>query len=294
MATESKNTDLPELSIVQQWFHSVVTHPEGIEQGVNSSKALDLIPMSRNDLEHMVTRSEKVSAHDRMNIYANAYYARLIECLGESYPVMKRTLGEEAFNGFCFAYLQEYPSTSYTLGHLGDNFERFLTDTRPDADDPQLGWPDLLIDLARLEWTILQVFDGPGIEKTTTLQLTDLQAIKPDQWLSVKLQLVPCLELLALHYPLNEYYTDARQQSDDTKIDIPEAKQTFLAITRRDYIVRRHEISSVQYILLSALKSGHTLGDALERAAARSSLNDEALANELQHWFREWVEFSFF
>ena len=284
----------PDLSIVQQWFQSVVTHPDGIESGMNSEKALDLVPMSRGDLEHMVTRSGKVSAHDRPAIYANAYYARLIECLGESYPVMKRSLGEEAFNGFCFDYLQEYPSTSYTLGHLGEYFAQYLNETRPDADEPGMGWPDFLIDLAHLEWGILQIFDGPGIEDKQTLQVETLNAIQPDQWLSVRLNTVPCLKLLALNFPLNEYYTLSRKTPEGEEVPLPTPQDSYMAITRRDYIVRRHELTQVQYTLLTALQSGHPLGEALEAAAVHSDLNDEALAKELQLWFHQWVSHQFF
>ena len=219
--TSQPSEEWPTLSIAQQWFQAVVTHPDGIASGMSSAEAVDLVPMSRDDLEHMITRSEKVSAQDRLSIYANAYYARLVECLGESYPVMKRTLGEQAFNGFCFDYLQAYPSHSYTLGHLGGQFAQYLNETRPDADAPSMGWPDLLIDLARLEWSILQIFDGPGIEKKATLQLEELQGIHPAQWMSVHINTVPCLELLHLHFPLNDFYTLARQRPADEELTFP-------------------------------------------------------------------------
>lgn len=284
----------PDLSIVQQWFQSVVTHPEGIASGMGSQQALDLVPMSRDDLEHMVTRSEKVSAQDRLAIYANAYYARLIECLGESYPVMKRTLGEEAFNGFCFDYLQHYPSTSYTLGRMGEHFAQYLNETRPDAKEPSIGWPDLLIDLAHLEWSILQIFDGPGIEGVPTLQAEDLKNIQPEQWTSVRLNTVPCLDLLALHFPLNEFYTLSRQKPGEEQVPMPSPLNSYMAITRRDYIVRRHELTQVQYTMLVALQEGKSLGEALEAAATHSDLDDESLSNELQQWFHQWINHQFF
>lgn len=207
----------PDLSVVQRWFQSVVTHPDGVEAGVESPEASELVPLTRGELEVMITRSKRVSARDRIAIYANAYYARLLECIGESYPVLKQTLGEEAFNGLAFGYLQHYPSRSYTLGHLGDRFADYLNETRPDKTDDggadgerAPAWPDFLIDLAKLEWTIALVYDGPGIEETPTLSAEQIGSITADTWPQIGLRTVPCLHLLKLNFPLNIYYTEVR------------------------------------------------------------------------------------
>ena len=169
---------MPDLgfSDLQRWFQAVVTHPDGVGSGAESEEALAIAPLSRNELESIVTKSGKLSAHERLSIYAQAYHARLIECLGESFPILKQTLGEDVFNGFAFGYLQEYPSHSYTLARLADQFAQYLNETRPDREDSARegdtdapGWPDFLIDLVNLEWTISDVFDGPGIEGVTTL-----------------------------------------------------------------------------------------------------------------------------
>ena len=300
-ATPDSPETLLELSVVQQWFQAVVTHPSGLDAGLASKDALEFAPMTRDNLERMVTRSEKVSARDRLSIYANAYYARLIECLGDSYPVLKRILGDETFNGFAFDYLQRYPSRSYTLSHLGEYFSQYLDETRPDASDADspdgdhaLGWPDFLIDLAKLEWTIAQVFDGPGIEGKETLKAGQLQDINAHQWPMVRLHTVPCLHLLSTRFPLNEFYRATRRASEGDNISFPPPMDSYMAVTRRDYVVRHHELSHAQYVLLSALSEGGTLGGAIDQAAAYSDLADEELAKELQQWFHRWASHQFF
>lgn len=290
----------PDLSVVQRWFQAVVTDPAGIEAGIQSGEALDLAPMSRGDLEYMVTRSDKVSARDRLAIYGNAYFARLIECLGDSYPVLKRVLGEEAFNGLAFSYLQRYPSQSYTLGHLGVNLARYLDEMRSDADGtaPQgekgnLGWADFLIDLVALEWTIGQVFDGPGIEGKSILKSEQLQDIEPDQWPLARLNTVPCLQLLSMRYPINEFYTFVKQ-TPEAELLPPSPADSYIAITRRDYVVRRHELSFGEYTLLKALAQGSVLGDAIEETAVCCDLDDQDLEEKLPQWFHNWTSQQFF
>ncbi len=106
-------------------FQAVVTNPDGVEAGADSAAAQDLIHLPPGQLEKVVTRSRALSAAERLAIYANAYHTRLLECLGEVYPMLKRALGEEAFEGFAFGYLQDYPSRSYTLNALGRHFAQY-------------------------------------------------------------------------------------------------------------------------------------------------------------------------
>jgi hypothetical protein len=205
-------------------------------------------------------------------------------------------LGEEVFIGFAFGYLQRHPSRSYTLNRLGAEFARHLAETRPDTDgagrsgqEPASDWPDFLIDLATLEWTISEVFDGPGIERKSTLQAADLLRIPAGQWPRIHLQTVPCLRLLHLKFPLNDLYQAVRQAPEDTTLPIPPPGETFVTVARRNFIVRRHSLSPPQYQLLIALQQGRSLGEAVERAANSCSLEDAELGRQLEHWFRNWT-----
>ena len=286
-----------ELDVVQRWFQAVVSHPSGVGEGVDSSKAQGLICLKRDELEKIVRSTRRFSASERLSVYANAYYARLLECLGESFPVLKHALGEDTFNEFAFGYLQTYPSRSYTLNRLGEGFARYLDETRPRSSGTEpLGpdWPDFLIDLARLEWVIGQVFDGPGLEQEDPLDYESLQAIAPDQWPQARLKLAVCLKLLQFSYPINDYYTEARRASEGEEIPLPEARRQFVAISRREYVVRRYELSEPQYRLLESLQAGQTIGQAIECAAEILDADDQELAVSLRSWFHNWAAEGFF
>ncbi len=289
--------DAPPLDVVQRWFSAVISHPDGVEAGVEAGEAQAFIPLSRHELERVLTRSEKVSARERLSIYANAYYARLIECLSDSFPVLKRTVGEAVFNGFAFGYLQRYPSRTYTLCRLGDNFARYLDETRPDrapglaADSkPPLGWPDFLIDLATLEWTIEQVFDGPGVEGKRTLQAEDVLELAPDRWAKARLRTSPALRLLEFRFPVNAFYTLARKADKTAEIPPPGPAESLVAVSRRDYVVRRQELSRPQFALLKAVRQETPLAEAIACAAETCHWSDATLAAHLRGWFRLWAE----
>ncbi len=302
------------LGVVQRWFETVITHPEGAEAGLGSADARHLIDLGPGALETVITRSRALTAAERLAIYANAYHTRLLECLGEVFPMLKRMLGEEAFNDLAFDYLQVYPSKSYTLNELGRHFPQYLRETRPaddtdDADDVgraeesdagepgamlMPGWGDLLIELARLEWAIYQVFDGPGVEDQPLLQVGDLAIIPPEDWPRVQLRPVPCLQLLATRFPVNEYFTALRHAEEEQVVPIPEPIDSYVALTRRDYIVRRYELSALEHGLLSALMRGESIGDAVAAAAWDPDGDAEEIAGRLRLWFRNWTAEGFF
>ena len=298
MTETTPQPDLDRLDVVQRWFQAVITHPGGVDEGIESNGAQQLVRLQRHELESVVRRSKNLSAHERLSIYANAYYARLLECLGEDFPVLKRTLGDELFNEFAFGYLQAFPSQSYTLNRLSDHFAEYLQASRPDLGDdaaaPAADWPDFLIDLVRLERTIAEVFDGPGVEKMEPISADALRAIPTDAWPSVRLQTAVCLKLLHFRYPVNSYYTTARATADQEPLPVPEPAGQWVAINRLDYVVRRHELSRPQYALLESLVEGQTVGQAIAQAADSTPDTDDQLAAALQGWFRTWCADRFF
>src|SRR5262245_8637694 len=140
------------LDIVQRWMQSVIMHPGDVAAGVEAESAQQHLPISTDELETVINRSRQQTSEERLAVYANAYYLRLIECLASVFPIFCQTVGEEAFGQFAINYLQHYPSRSYTLGDLSDDFPKFLAETKPPPRDgePSLGWEDFLVDLARL------------------------------------------------------------------------------------------------------------------------------------------------
>jgi len=301
-----------ELSTLQRWFQSVVTHADGVEAGAASEEAQRLVKLSPNELEKVITRSRALTAAERLAIYANAYHSRLIECLGEVFPMLKRTLGEDGFDALAFGYLQEYPSKSYTLNELGRHFAGYLEQTRPvdEQNDTDLeedvtsgaepavngNWADFLIDLARLEWAIYEVFDGPGVEGQALLDADQLLAIAKERWPQAKLTPVVCLTLLSTRFPVNDYFTAQRKIAAEEALPIPAAADSFVALTRRDFVVRRYSLSQMQFELLNALKAGLCVSQAVESilALAPANIGMNELAADLQLWFRNWTIEGFF
>jgi hypothetical protein len=68
----------------------------------------------------------------------------------------------------------------------------------------------------------------------------------------------------------------------------PEPSTTFLAVTRRSYVVRHYELSRPAYELLGNLVAGRPVGEALAQAAAASPDQDR-FARQVRGWFQDWA-----
>lgn len=284
-----------DLESLQRWMQAVITHPLGIEAGIDSDEARELIDVETDGVEQVITRSQARTSIERLEVYGNAYFSRLLECLRDQFPALVSALSAEVFDQFALDYLQACPPHSYTLNQLSDRFTTFLAETRPAREENEAGiaepdWADFVIDLARMEEAIDDVFDGPGLERETPLMVETLGSIPPEDWPNCRLIPSPALRLLAFQFPINDYFT-AYRAGEEPEIPAPEA--TFLVLHRRDYIVQRYPVTAPQYALLIALLAGENVNSSI--AAAAELVEDwEQFASDLRSWFFDWCAAGFF
>lgn len=278
-----------DLGTVQRWMQAVLMHPGGVAAGVASDDAQREIPLTADELERVVTRSKALPAAERLEVYSNAYYARLLECLREEFPALVHALGADLFDEFAVGYLQRYPSRSYTLARLAEHFPRYLAETRPEEGDSS--WTDFLIDLATLELAINEVFDGPGTEPDAPLTPDQLAGLPVESWADARLEPAPCLRLLTLRFPLHRYYKAVRRGEAPAP---PDGATTHLALSRRDYVVQQHELTAEEFAVLGGLVSGLTVGEAIVRPYEDAESFPDDLGERLRVWFERWSAEGFF
>lgn len=283
----------PNLPDLQRWMLSVVTHPEGVEAGIEAPATRGFVDVAADDVERVVLPSQKLDALSRLKVYGSSYFARLLECLRSEFTALVSILGEETFDAFGFEYLRTYPPHSYTLGQLGANFPKFLRENQPAEDlaSETPTWSHLLVDLARLERLYSEVFDGPGTEGGEHLRPEDLQSIPPEVWPECRLRPVPCLRLEAFDFPVHEYRSAVSNEDDPVP---PGPEPTFLVVTRRDYVVRRTAVPEDEFTTLRALVNGATVGEAIAAFAESSPLPDEEIAARIRDWFANWSAAPYF
>ena len=287
----------PSLDTLQRWFQATVTHPGGVTAGAQSEAAVTAI--AANAVDEIACGSTRQTAEERLAVYAHAYWARLLECLREEYPILRATVGEEAFDGLAVGYLIAHPSTSYTLGRLSERLPEYLKSTIA-SDAPADAFAQLVTDLARLECAVNEVFDAPGGETLGFLTVEQLDRVAAEQRGVLHLALLPTVRLLPFQTNANDFFTGIRTSAEAAPM--PELRPTFVALMRRDYIVRRISLTEVQYRLLKAIASGLALTDALRTVCeGQLSVNSRAASNvepvdsdTLRTWFTDWARVGIF
>lgn len=144
-----------------------------------------------NDLAAWVKPGSKADTADLLNIYHNAYAARLIEVLGNDYPALKAMIGEKAFGAMARAYIAAIPSRHPSARWVGSSLAVFLAETAPYATNPALG------EMAAFEWAQAGAFDAADIDAMTFEQMA---AIPVETWPGLRFHLAPTLRRLSLSH----------------------------------------------------------------------------------------------
>jgi len=136
--------------------------PEPEFAGLQDWMQAAILAASGQDARDHVRGDNRLTAEDRIHIYARSYRQRLIECLESEYPLLAALAGPTAFQLFAQGYIAAYPSRSYTLYDFGAHFADWLDAARPPGSPQAVeAIPGAL---ARIERTRAEVHRARGVE----------------------------------------------------------------------------------------------------------------------------------
>jgi hypothetical protein len=256
------------LAEVQARFYALVTARDGVAATVAAGG-----PDARGALETMVAGDARLPAIERLEIYADMYFARIRDVLAEEYPQTLVALGAAVFQELAADYLAACGPNHPSLREVGARLPAFLgahatADERP--------W---LAELARLERARLELFDGPDAEALT---LEALRARPPAQLAALRLCLVPSHALVPTRFDVAALWRgDAPSDRD------PAPNPTTLIVWRRENDVFHRAADAEEARWLGRLAADEVSFDVLcgELAVGRT---DEAAAARafalVGHW----------
>lgn len=230
----------------------------------------------------IASRKER-TGRERLAIYNEQYWYRLLTVLQQDFPLLARTLGLWEFNQLASAFLDRHPSRSPFLHDLADGFVEFL------GAEATLIHPRL-VQIAALETACLRAFHAPGLPPLNPDRLT------PDQREALHdtpLILQPWLTLLEEDWNLMA----CRISGEDREKVAPPFldRKGYWAIYRKGLEVAWHELEPAQFDLLHRLRSGYSLGSACEAMAENREAADlESLMAGIPAWFETWTRLQWF
>jgi hypothetical protein len=271
-----------------------LTPAEGMQRTFPDGRSME------EEAAAFIKPNDRLSSFERLEIYNRQYWFRIISAFTEDFPGLAAVVGSAAFDRLTRAYLEDHPSQSFTLRNLGSQLEPWLRE-HPEHGGKRL---ELALDVVRLEWAYIEAFDNADERALTTADLGQLDG-------DSQLFLQPHLRLVRLLHPVDDFVIDVhrRQMSQSVASNaVTEAKHShrrrvpvslkpqeiYLSVHRHENSVYYKRLDPEEYELLRALDEGATLGEALDRAFASSSLPEEERPGRVQSWFAGWAELGWF
>jgi hypothetical protein len=252
-----------QLKDLQTLLYSAITAAPGAARGSGTTILAGVI---RGD--------ERLSALERLNIYAEAYFYRLLDCLKEDFPATAAVTGG-AFEGLVRAYLEKHPPTEPSIFYAGQHLAAFL------GNDPVAErWP-FLAELARLERTLIEVFHGANAPALST---SEAGMIAPTEWPSLRLRLHPALRILNCHRRVNDVL---RAVESGTEWREPAHVPVTLLVWRQGSQVYYRELAPPERAALEGLSKEAEFAAVCEAFAAR--FEGEGPAAAIKEMLTRWV-----
>jgi hypothetical protein len=244
--------------------------------------------------EQIIKPNDRLSAFERLEIYNQQYWWRLLGNFGDDYRTLRAVIGTRKFDKLAVTYLEECGSSTWSLRDLGQYLIAFI-DRHPELTAPHTA---LAREMASLEWAKTLAFDNEERESIDSQRV----ATRPAERLKLGLQ--PYLVLLELRYPVDHLVRKMRASAGETASNAmssatrrrsvrllrakPLRQPIHLAVYRVNFSVYYKRIEPEAYRILSALRDGATLADACERAFADSP-DVEGAARKIGEWFQMWT-----
>ncbi len=215
------------------------------------------------------TGNDRVAPVEQLEIYREQFWLRHTASLVEDFPGLGGVLGQADWERLVEEYLEAVAPTSFSLRDLGERLPAFVEAAA------WLPHRELCHDMARLEWSYIEIFDAPD---APPLDADRLAAIPDDAWEAARMRMNPALRLLRVDYPVADLRRALR--ADNGPVPLPERRPQNLVLYRVDGNLFDQALDDAPFALLEALDEGLSLGQAAERVVDASA--------PVSEWFADW------
>lgn len=230
-------------------------------------------------IQQYIAATANNSTIERLDVYRDGYYLRLVDILAIDYPVLKVIAGEELFDKLGREYVDIYPSNHFSVRVFGRHFNKFLTNQR--TLEP------MLAEMAKFEWMLVETqdaSDGPH------LTLEAMAQIPPEAWASMQFKLHPSFQLLPFYSNAPDLWKaiDQQQERPATKY---QDEPVYWMFWRSEITPYFAPLSAPELGMINAIQAGKNFGENCELLC--EWFEDEEVvqfaAGTLRAWIRDGI-----
>lgn len=269
-----------ELKSTQQWFASIITRPIDENSQMNPISPSG-VPMTEEAKKYIVP-SPTLKPAQRIQIYNQQYWWRLITTMQETFPTLLRLFGYHDFNQtIAVPYLAKYPPNHWSLNQLGNRLTTWIEESYLENDK-------LVYDIAKIDWAFNDSFLAAS-KNTLDMNISE-------ETLQIPLSLQPHLTFFEMPYDLFTFRKEFLKQEPDYWVDneFPELKHlpeiAYFAFYRdANNNMNYQKLEKSEYQILKQFEKPTSIEAVCEWLEEQDeSFCDEA-SQHLQQWFQKWA-----
>lgn len=229
------------------------------------------------EIEHWVTQGPHLSAAQRIGLYNQQFWFRLLNLLQELYPALTRLFGPTDFNQkIAEPYLQKYFPDHWAISVAARKLPRWIEEEYHEEDKV------LVHQIALID----EACDRLYYEKRR-------EAAELANALESTLYLQPTIELFALDGDLFPFRKALLEKEPNVWLDEPFPKidwsqKRWCSLSVVNNVLMHEEISEEEYLLLKVFQRGSTIDDAC------SLLEGRDVEAHIAQWFQNWAQKQWF
>ncbi len=282
---KDKTTVPQSLIDLQKWFGSIICNP------LQDDRTISPLTPNGNSIKEeaalYLNPSPTLKPHERIQIYNQQYWWRLIGILQSAFPCLLRILGYRIFNkAIAEPYLLDHPPTHWNIDLISANLAEWLISHYKKEN------AELIQQLAALDWAFCISFfikENPAIEEK------DLSLDAIEKFLTQTLYLQPYIHLFEFNSDLFSFREKLLQKEvpDCKKIILSGSeanqKHRFILYRNPDNLIYYKDLNEIEYYILSQLKSGSSIGDACDHLLQFDENAFQIIKDNISTWFQNWT-----
>jgi hypothetical protein len=219
----------------------------------------------------------------RLEIYRNAYRARLVEALRETYPRTCRWVGDEPFARAAAHHLISRPPSSWTLDDAGVGFPETVRSLfARDSEVAELAW---------LEWAMHRCYvsaDAPALDAPAFALRT--AGFGDADWAAMHLAFLPGTQTAVLAHRIDRLWQELKETTDSVPATpmVRDGEGPLGCIVWRDGLAPVFAtVPAVEAALLQRMLAGACYGELC--ATLTDELGEEAAVSEAGAMLGRWL-----
>lgn len=274
------------LKRTQQWFGSIIGRP------IDEDSRMNPISPSGQPMEieacDYIRHSPTLRPAQRIQIYNQQYWWRLLNSMHETFPLVTRLFGYHDFNKtIAIPYLVKYPPHHWSLNEMGRHLYLWVEEHYHENDI------DLILDAVKVDWAFTHSFCAK--QKAPILTTTLPREGDSSSLIDKKIFAQVHLHLFEMSYDLFNFRVEFLKQEPEYWVehDFPELKKEkqyyFVLFRNINQDIQWCELTKGQFQVFSFLAKGSTIDDLCQWIETQSSSLIEEAKSNLHHWFQQWI-----